>query len=149
MSVTFNTSIPTFKAGIPQEECEHKACPTCGQPIKPSADSFSKVDSPKNTKTRLKDGFINLRKIFVDFGYAALGAIKGGIYGAAAGFATAGVIAVRNIVKKAPKILGIGGKILAGTVGLTVLAGNLIKSKLDANEEKAKLDHRWETGHNE
>ena len=32
MSVTFNTSIPTFKAGIPQEECEHKACPTCGQP---------------------------------------------------------------------------------------------------------------------
>lgn len=149
MAVTFNTSVPTFKAGVSQKECDHKNCPTCGQPIKTSADSFSKEEASKGSMTKIKDGFINLRKKFIDFGYIALGVIKGGIYGAAAGFTTAGVIAVRNIVKKAPKNLGIGGKILAGTVGLTVLTANLIKSKLDANEEKAKLDHRWETGHNE
>lgn len=149
MAVTFNTSVPTFKATVQQDCCEHRNCPTCGQPIKTSTDSFSKEEPSKNTTTKIKDGFINLRKKFIDFGYIALGAIKGGIYGAAAGFATAGVIAVRNIVKKAPKNLGVGGKIFAGAVGLTVLAGNLIKSKLDANEEKAKLDHRWETGHNE
>ena len=96
-----------------------------------------------------KDNFIKFRKYAIDYGYLALGAVKGSIYGLAAGFATAGVIAVRNIFKKSPKTLGIGGKILSGAVGLAVLAGHVVKSKLNANEAKAGLDHRWETGHNE
>lgn len=151
MAVTLNTSIPSFKANSPQEKCEHRVCPKCGQPIEDSCDTFSKPESvsKKSTATKIKDNFIKLRKNAIDYGYVALGAVKGGIYGLAAGFATAGVIAVRNIFKKSPKTLGIGGKIVAGTVGLVVLAGHVVKSKLDANETKAGLDHRWETGHNE
>ena len=151
MAVTFNTSIPTFKANAPQDKCEHKICPKCGQPIDGSCDTFSKPESAshKSTPAKIKDYFIKLRKNAIDYSYVAFGAVKGGVYGLAAGFATAGVIAVRNIVKKSPKTLGIGGKILAGTVGLAVLTGHVVKSKLDANEAKAGLDHRWETGHNE
>ena len=151
MAVTLNTSIPSFKANSPQEKCEHRVCPKCGQPIEDSCDTFSKPESAskKSTATKIKDNFIKLRKNAIDYGYVALGAVKGGIYGLAAGFATAGVIAVRNILKKSPKTLGIGGKILSGTVGLAVLAGHVVKSKLDANETKAGLDPRWDTGHNE
>lgn len=151
MAVTVNTSIPSFKANSPQEKCEHKICPKCGQSVADSCDTFSKPDSAsqKSTAGKIKDNFIKFRKYAIDYGYLALGAVKGSIYGLVAGFATAGVIAVRNIFKKSPKTLGIGGKILSGAVGLAVLAGHVVKSKLDANEAKAGLDHRWETGHNE
>lgn len=153
MAVTLNTSIPTFKANDKRDISEHHVCPKCGQPIEDSSDKFSKQEVSSNstnaTRSKIKDSFIQLRKKAIDLGYVAFGAVKGGIYGVATGFATAGIIAVRNIVKRAPKTLGIGGKIIAGGVGLAVLTGHVIKSKLDANEAKATLDHRWETGHNE
>lgn len=148
MAITFNPSTSNYNDRIQQTESEYKVCPKCQNNIE-TTKSFSESEPLKSDSKKVKDNFIKFRKKVIDIGYVSLGVIKGGIYGAAAGFVTAGVIAVRNIFKRAPKNLGIGGKIVAGTVGLVVLAGHIVKSKLDANEEKAKLDHRWETGHNE
>ena len=96
-----------------------------------------------------KNKFISFRKALIDIGYLTMGTLKGAIFGSVAGAGVAGGVALRNIIKKAPKTLGLGGKILAGTVAVAVLAGSIFKSKLDANEAKANLDHRWDTGHNE
>lgn len=152
MTVNLNTSNLKFRADNNTCTCEHRICPQCGKPIADSCDIHSDLHKEKNTKkdffTNMKDKFIGIRKGFVDFGYITLGTVKGGLYGAAAGLATAGIVAVRNVVKKSPKTLGVGGKVLAGTVGLAVLIGNVVKSKLDANSVKADLDHRWRSGHN-
>lgn len=152
MSVNFSTTtFQTFKGNAKSvEQCNHHVCDKCGQVV---TDSFkSEEEKPKKEKgffTRLKDGFINIRKAFINFGYIAAGTVKGALYGTAAGLTVAGVAAARNVIKKAPKTLGIGGKILAGVAGVAVMAGTIFKSKLDANEAAAKLDHRWATGHNE
>ena len=96
-----------------------------------------------------KNKFISFRKALIDIGYLTMGTLKGAMFGSVAGAGVAGGVALRNLIKKAPKTLGLGGKILAGTVAIAVLAGSIFKSKLDANEAKANLDHRWDTGHNE
>ena len=147
MTVNFSVSKPVFRGNdVKHNNCKHHICPECGQVVHcDNAESQNK----KGFFTRIKDGFINIRKGFIDFGYVLGGAIKGALYGSATAAGVAGIVAVRNIVKKVPQKLGIGGKILAATTGLTVMAGTILKSKLNANEVKSKLDHRWETGHNE
>lgn len=153
MTVSFNpASNVRFRANSVSESCKHEnhTCPKCGQEID---DSFENTQNKTNSKKgfwgRAKDKFIGLRKALLDIGYVTMGALKGSLYGAVTAGGVAGAVALRNVIKKAPKKLGVGGKILAGVAGVAVLAGNIIKSKLDANEAKAKLDHRWETGHNE
>ncbi len=149
MTVGFSPSVVAFKAepkNMDTCQCEHRICPQCGKPIE---DKFEKPKEKKGFFTRVKDGFINVRKFFIDAGYMIGGTVKGLLYGAAAGSVVLAGNAVKNIAKKAPKTLSTKGKILAGTVGTVVLAYNMIKAKLSANESKAHLDHRWETGHNE
>ena len=149
MSVNFHVISPAFKcrtANKNENSGAHHVCPDCGQVI--HCDN-NEVEKKKGFFTRLKNGFINIRKGFIDFGYILGGTIKGALYGAASAAGVAGIAAIRNIAKNAPQKLGIGGKILAATTGIAVMGGTIFKSKLDANEAKSKLDHRWETGHNE
>jgi len=53
-----------------------------------------------------------------------------------------------KVAKPARKYLTTGNKVLAGAVGVAILAGNMIAAKLNANEKGATVDHRWRTGHN-
>ena len=148
MTISFSTVSPTFRAKISKNDnkCEHHhVCPDCGEVI---SCNNAPVEKKKGFFTRLKDGFIGIRKGFIDFGYIAGGTIKGGFYGSIAAGGILGAAKLRNVVKNLGPI-GTGAKVLAGVTCAVVMTGNIIKSKLDANEAKAKLDHRWETGHNE
>ena len=147
MTVNFSPIRPTFKGNnTSTPTCDHHICPTCGKPV----DCLDvKPQKKKGFFTRLKDGFINFRKSCIDIFHIIGGAAKGIVLGTlSAGVVLAGN-AVKNIVKKSPKKLSLGGKVLAGVVGTAVLAYNIVKAKLNANQSKANLDHRWETGHNE
>lgn len=149
-AINFTTSTPTFRANPESPVCEHHVCPKCGQPVSDSfVDSAKQEEKKKGFMTRAKDKFIDIRKGFLNFGHIVGGTVKGALYGAVTALGVAGAVAIRNTVKKAPKTLGLGGKVLAGAAGVAVLAGNIFNAQLNANEAKAKLDHRWETGHNE
>ena len=147
MTVSFSPVRPTFRgSNTSAPTCEHHVCPTCGKPINCSE---AQPQKKKGFFTRVKDGFINFRKGCIDFFHIVGGTAKGIVLGSlSAGIVLCGN-AIKNTAKKAPKPLSLGGKILAGLVGTTVLAYNVVKAKLDANQAKAHLDHRWETGHNE
>jgi len=114
-----------------------------------SADSaeFSKPKEKHGFFNRLKEGFINFRKFFINLGYITAGTVKGAAYGGVAGAATLGALAVKNSVKKAPQVLTTGNKVVAAAVGLGVLGIELVKAKLKANDRGADLDHKWHTGH--
>ncbi len=147
MTVSFSPVRPSFRSNNTSstQTCNHHICPTCGKPIDCSEEQPQKK---KGFFTRVKDGFINFRKGCIDFFHIVGGTAKGIVLGSL----SAGVVlcgnALKNTVKKAPKTLSLGGKVLAGLVGTAVLAYNVVKAKLNANQEKANLDHRWETGHN-
>jgi len=103
--------------------------------------------------TRLKDGFINFRKALINVGAVAKGVAVGVAKGAVGVTSTLGAAVLYNAVKKVPadqvrKTLTTGNKVLAGAVGLGILAVELIKARLFANQKGSDLDHKWHTGHN-
>ena len=108
---------------------------------------LSKPKEKRGFFNRLKEGFINIRKFFINAGYAAVGTAKGVVAGAIGGLAVLGGAAVKNMVNKAPQTLTKGNKVLAGVVGASLLGVELIKAKLKANDRGADLDHKWHTGH--
>ena len=155
MSLNVSSPILSFKSSNPVKtvSCDKNVCKTCGKEVddsfKASTPNVDDKSPKKGFGSRLKDSFINFRKAVIDVTYILGGAIKGALYGGLTAAGVAGGVAVKNIVQKAPKTLGIGGKIIAGVVGLAVMGGTIFNAKLDANERKAQLDHRWETGHND
>jgi len=145
MSISSVNSITNFKA-------ETAAPISKNDQVIPQYYESDKVEisKPKEKRgffNRVKEGFINIRKFFINAGYAVAGTAKGALFGGAAGLATLGGLALKNTVQKAPKVLTTGNKVAAAAVGVSVLGIELIKAKLNANNRGADLDHKWHTGH--
>lgn len=110
------------------------------------------TEEPQKKKSlwqRFKNGYTNFKKAIVTTGEYIKGTFNGLAYGGIGAVGVIGVDAIRNVVKKAPKAISTKGKVIAGAVGLTVMAYHLFIANLNANAKKADIDHRWQTGHNE
>jgi hypothetical protein len=119
----------------------------------------------KSIIRKFKDGFSSIKKFFIGIGEYTKGAVKGLLYGGIAASSIIGIDAVKgatriikdakagnlisNGAKEAVKVLSTKGKIVAGTVGLGVMAYQLFQASLNASEKKAGVDHRWGSGHNQ
>ncbi len=153
MAVSFN---PAFRAEGPistdNKQSEVKQ-PISTVPNSPDSIVLAANADKKPKKGGLISGFknayANTKKFFINTGYMISGVTKGAVYGTFGGAVVLGVAALKNMVKHNEKTLTTGNKVLAGAVGVAILAGNMIAAKLNANEKDATVDHRWRTGHND
>lgn len=161
MAVSMNTQnnvFDTMRSARPRINNSPSFASTTTNEVKPQPEKDEVVtqnqapEEPKKKKSlwqRFKNGYTNFKKAMVTTGEYIVGTAKGLAYGGVGVLGVIGVDAIRNTIKKVPKAISTKGKIIAGAVGLTVMAYHLFQANLNANAKKADIDHRWQTGHNE
>jgi len=161
MAVTMNTQnnvFDTMRGAKPNVNYSPSFTSTTATEVKPQPEKDEVVtqnqapEEPKKKTSlwqKFKNGYTNFKKAMITTGEYIVGTAKGLAYGGIGAVGVIGVDAIRNTVKKMPKAISTKGKLVAGAVGLTVMAYHLFQANLNANARKAEVDHRWQTGHNE